>query len=383
MKKIEDLREEIDKIDSELLKLFEQRMEVSSQVANYKLENNLPIFDSKREREKIASVVENSADNIKMYVPALYSVVMASSRAYQNKINNKNDDSVLIKKIKKAIEDNEKSFPKSAVVACQGVEGAYSQIACDKMFDIPSIMYISNFEGVFEAVKQGLCRYGVLPLENSTAGSVNKIYDLMMKYNFSIVKSIRLKIDHSVLVKKGVKLEDVREIYSHEQAINQCQEFLSKLDNVKVHIVENTAVAASMVASSDRKDVAALSSHSCASIYGLDCIEQSVQDKGNNYTRFICISKKLEIYPGANKTSIMMVLPHKAGALYKVLTCFNALGINLHKLESRPIPDRDFEFMFYFDLETSIYSEEFIEILRDLDCFCEEYKYLGSYIEVI
>jgi len=383
MLKIEDLREQIDEIDSELLKLFEKRMEVSTKVANYKQENGLPIFDSKREREKIASVVNSTPDDIKSYVPALYSVVMASSRAYQNRINTSKEDTPLIKKIKSAIENNEKNFPKSAVVACQGIEGAYSQIACDKMFDIPSIMYISSFEGVFEAVKQGLCRYGVLPLENSTAGSVNKIYDLMMKYNFSIVKSIRLKIDHSVLVKKGTKLEDVREIYSHEQAINQCQEFLSKLDNVKVHIVENTAVAASMVANSDRNDVAALSSHSCASIYGLDCIEQSVQDKGNNYTRFICISKKLEIYPGADKTSIMMVLPHKAGALYKVLTCFNVLGINLLKLESRPIPDRDFEVMFYFDLETSIYSGEFIEILKDLDCFCEEYKYLGSYIEVI
>ena len=147
--------------------------------------------------------------------------------------------------------------------------------------------------------------------------------------------------------------------------------------------VENTAVAAEMVTKNGQKDVAALSSRSCAELYGLSCLAASVQDKGNNRTRFICISKNLEIYPGSDKTSIMMVLPHKPGALYKVLARLYTLGINVTKLESRPIPDREFEFMFYFDLDTSIYSEEYVQLMCELDELCEEFKYLGSYTEVI
>ncbi len=147
--------------------------------------------------------------------------------------------------------------------------------------------------------------------------------------------------------------------------------------------VENTAVAAELVAKSGRTDVAAISSRSCMELYNLQCLAGPVQDKGNNRTRFICISKDLEIYPGSDKTSIMMILPHKPGALYRVMARLYVLGINVTKLESRPIPDRDFEFMFYFDLDTSIYSEEFVQLICELDELCEEFKYLGSYSEVV
>ena len=147
--------------------------------------------------------------------------------------------------------------------------------------------------------------------------------------------------------------------------------------------MENTALAASMVAESKRNDVAAISSHACTELYNLECLKSAVQDAGNNRTRFICISKNLEIYPGSDKTSIMMVLSHKPGALYKVLARMYVLGINVIKLESRPMPDRDFEFMFYFDLETSIYSVEFVQLMCELDDLCEEFKYLGSYTEVV
>ena len=245
------------------------------------------------------------------------------------------------------------------------------------------IMYFKNFENIFTAIEQGLCQYGILPIENSTAGSVKKVYDLMIKHNFSIVRTFRLKIDHNLLTLPDACLYDIKEIYSHEQAINQCADYLKNLPGVKVIPVENTAVAAQMVAQSGRKDVAAISSRSCAGLYGLSVLAASIQDEGNNRTRFICISKNLEIYPGADRTSIMMVLPHKPGALYRVLARLYTIGINVTKLESRPIPDREFEFMFYFDLETSIYSDEFVQLMCELDELCEEFKYLGSYSEVV
>lgn len=378
---LKDLRLEIDDIDAQLVKLFGQRMDIAAKIADYKKENDLPIFVPSREREKLTEVANIAGKDMANYTRVLYSMIFELSRSYQSKRNILTSE--LHETIVKAIEKTPKLFPQTPMVACQGVEGAYSQIACEKIFKNPFIMYFKNFEGVFSAIDKGLCQYGILPIENSTAGSVKKVYDLMISHNFSIVRTFRLKIDHNLLAKSGVSLKDIKEIYSHEQAINQCSEFLGSLNGVKIIPVENTAVAAEMVSKSSRNDVAALSSRNCAEIYGLVNLAASIQDKGNNRTRFICISKNLEIYPGSDKTSIMMVLNHKPGALYKVLARLYTLGINVTKLESRPIPDREFEFMFYFDLETSIYSEEFVQLMCELDEMCEEFKYLGSYSEVV
>ena len=378
---LESLRNEIDQIDNELVNLFIKRMHIAEQVAKIKKEQHLPIYVPAREREILQKVADLAGADMANYTRVLYSMLFELSRSYQSKRNTEQTD--LYRKITASIENTDKLFPQAPMVACQGVEGAYSQIACEKIFKSPFIMYFKNFDGVFNAIEQGLCQYGVLPIENSTAGSVKKIYDLMIYHNFSIVRTFRLKIDHNLLANPGASLQDIKIIYSHEQAINQCSDFLKKLEGVQIIPVENTAVAANMVAQSGRTDVAAISSHICEELYGLKSLVDSVQDKGNNRTRFICISKNLEIYPGADKTSIMMILPHKPGALYKVLARMYVLGINVIKLESRPIPDSDFEFMFYFDLETSIYSEEFVQLMCELDDLCEEFKYLGSYTEVV
>lgn len=378
---LETIRNQINDIDEELVRLFVARMNLSAQVGSYKKEHNLPIYVPVREREILQSVAEKAGTEMANYTRVLYSMLFELSRSYQSKCTNTHTP--LYKRITDSIEKTPKLFPQSPMVACQGVEGAYAQIACEKIFQSPFIMYCKNFEGVFNAIEQGLCQYGILPIENSTAGSVKKVYDLMIRHNFSIVRTFRLKVDHNLLANPGSSLADIKEIYSHEQAINQCAEFLKNYPNAKIIPVENTAVAAEMVAKSGRFDVAAISSHVCEELYGLISLADSIQDKGNNRTRFICISKNLEIYPGSDKTSIMMVLSHKPGALYKVLARLYTLGINVIKLESRPIPDRDFEFMFYFDLETSIYSEEFVQLMCELDDLCEEFKYLGSYREVV
>ena len=378
---LKDYRKEIDAIDDQLVQLFGKRMDIAAKIADYKKENNLPILVPAREREKLADVAQKAGPEMANYTRVLYSMLFELSRSYQSKRN-----SLLTQQyhdILNSIENTPKLFPQQAMVACQGVEGAFSQIACEKIFKSPFILYFKNFEAVFNAIDKGLCQYGILPIENSTAGSVKKVYDLMISHNFSIVRTFRMKVDHNLLAKKGTKISDIKEIYSHEQAINQCSEFLQSLEGVTVIPVANTAIASEMVANSPRNDVAALSSRACAELYGLACLKSSVQDNDNNHTRFICISKNLEIYPGADKTSIMMVLPHKPGSLYKLLARLYTLGINVTKLESRPIPNRDFEFMFYFDLETSIYSEEFVQLMCELDELCEEFKYLGSYSEVV
>ena len=378
---IDEYRNRIDRIDKQLVALFCERMDTASDIAAWKKEQKRPVFDPERERQKLLEVASSVPEELREYTASLYSLLFELSRSYQNRLLG--TASELTAQIQGAIDETPALFPSDASVACQGVAGAYSQIACDRLFKRPAILYLSSFDAVFSAIESGLCRYGVVPLENSTAGSVNAVYDLMMNHNFRIVRSVRIKVDHCLLVNPGTRREEIREIYSHQQAISQCEKYLQSFPNARVIPCENTAVAAKMVAQAGRRDAAALSSHACGKIYGLSCLESSVQDMDNNFTRFICISKKLEIYPGADRTSLMAVLPHEPGSLYKLLSRFYALGLNLNKLESRPLPNRNFEFMFYFDLETSVYSPQFLQLMGEMPTLCEEFSYLGSYSEVI
>ncbi|MDD6102587.1 MAG: prephenate dehydratase [Clostridiales bacterium] len=379
---IKDSRAKIDDIDEKMVALFRERMAVAKDIAEYKKSLGRATLDESRERALLTRVSEMAGEELSSYSRVLYSMIMEISKSYQHGIIY--PDSELNEMVDEALSNTGKLFPPIASVACQGVEGAYSQIAATRIFKVPNIIYYENFENVFEAVENGSCQYGVLPIENSTAGSVKMTYDLMIKHDFYIVRSLRLKIDHNLLAKNGTKLSDIKEIFSHEQAINQSTEYIKKyLPGVKVTVVKNTAMAAKMVAESDRTDVACLSSRSCANLYNLNIIDKCIQDKENNYTRFICFTKKLEIYPGADRTSFMMVIDHKPGALYRVMSRFYALNINLLKIESRPIPERDFEFMFYFDVEASVYSPEFKILLSEFSHQSEEFKYLGTYNEMV
>lgn len=381
MKDLSEIREKINETDSKIIELWKQRMELSLDVAKYKKENNMPVFDAVREKELMDKVASQAGEGLDVYSRMLYGTVTAVSRAYQYKYLYTEGETV--RKIKDSLENTQKVFPQKAVVACQGVKGAYSGIAAGKIFAYPAISYFKTWQDVVNAVEQGLCKYGVLPIENSTAGSVNGVYDLMAEHNFYIVRSIRLKINHCLLANHGASMEDIKEIYSHEQAVNQCGAFLREHRDIKVHICENTAVAAKRVMESGRKDVAAISSEECSELYSLSVLSESVQNKDNNYTRFICISKDSEIYPGADKTSIVLTLPHRPGSLYQVLARFFALGINIIKLESRPMQNRDFEFMFYFDMSVSVYDGAFYDIIEQLSRECEYFHYLGSYTEVM
>ena len=377
-----DIRTRIDEIDNGILSLFAERMELAADVAASKRATGKAVFDPARERDKLYRLVTAAPDAIKPEVASLFSLLMSMNKAAQLKILNADRTGSAAAQAKAALLAQDTPFPMTATVACQGVEGAYSQIAACRLFSTPKITFHPTFEGVFRAVRDGACEYGVLPIENSTAGSVNAVYDLLAEYRFSIVRSLRLKIDHQLLAKPGVALADVHEVFSHEQAIAQCSELLDRL-GVRVHVCENTARAAELVATSDRTDIAALSSRSCAALYGLDVLAEDVQDEGNNYTRFVVISATPQVFPGATRTSLMVTLPHAPGALYRVLERLYALDINLVKLESRPIPNRDFEFLFYFDLDCPYGSPALDTLLDALDDVCERYTYIGSYTEVV
>jgi chorismate mutase/prephenate dehydratase len=204
----------------------------------------------------------------------------------------------------------------------------------------------------------------------------------MGKYNFHISKGIKLKINHSLLAVHGTDISDIKEIISHEQGIGQCGNFLSALGDIKITICENTAVAAKIAAESGRNDIAAISSAECARNYGLSILKRDIQDSDNNYTRFICISKEPEIYPDADKISLMLTLPHTPGSLASALAYFSSLGINLTKLESRPISTRDFEFVFYINISASVRSEDTLKALAGLERTAESLTFLGNYKEI-
>ncbi len=381
MQGLPELRQEIDRIDTQIFSLFAERADVAVAIGEIKRAEGRPVFDPNRERQKIQDAAGRVPEELKTYAQVLMQLLMEAAKSRETLPDDEKPR--LLAQIERAREKTPEVFPVDAFVACQGVEGAYSQIAASHFFKHPTISYCPSFEGVFKAVEQGFCEYGVLPVENSTAGSVNKVFDLMMEHSFHVVRTYRQKIDHNLLARKGARLDCIRDVYSHEQAINQCRHYLEGLTRVKVHVCENTAMAARMVAESGRMDVAALSSRSCADLYGLDVLASNVQDRDNNYTRFACISKRLEIYPGADRTTLMLVLNHEPGALYQVLAKIYALDLNLLKLESRPIPERDFEFMFYFDIDCPVAAPQFETLITSLSSACQELRYLGSYTEVI
>ena len=378
---IQELRQRMDAIDRELTDLYGKRMETARVIGKYKRENGLPVRDTERERELLNKVAELAGEENEQGIRALYQMLLDHSRLRQ--LMDEHPESELGRLIRETVAETPALFPEKAVVACQGVEGAYSQLACEKIFRYPSITYCRTFGNVFSAIESGLCRYGILPIENSLAGSVNSVYDQMIRHTCFIVRSTRIKIDHTLLALPGVKEGQIREIWSHEQAIQQCSAFLAQHKEWHVNVCSNTAAAARMVRDSGRTDVAAISSANCAPLYGLEILESEIQNNSNNHTRFICISKKPEIYPGADHTSLMLVLPNRPGSLYQLLSRFNACGVNLTKLESRPLPGRDFEFMFYFDLDVSVNSPSFARLIEELDVTLDRFTYLGSYSEVI
>ena len=369
---LNNIREHIDSLDREITRLFVERMDTVAQVAASKKSTGKAIRDHARERSIINRVTEQAGDTYAPYVKDLYKLIFELSCNYQSTLMG--NHSALGEQLTAACKTYaEKRMPNRALVACQGTEGAYSQLACEKLFEYPDVLYFDSFDGVFNAVEKGMCEYGVLPIENSTAGSVTQVYDLMEKHSFHIVGARKLRIDHRLMRRPGAT-GPIREIVSHEQSLRQCSQFFATHP-------EYNAVAAEFVSNSDRDDLAVIASKNCAELYNLEIVGDSISNSQSNYTRFICISRKLEVYPHARKISIMCNLPHEAGSLNSIISRLAIAGINLCKLESRPIAGREFEFRFFFDMEADLHDPEVVKLICELESRTEHFVFLGAYEE--
>lgn len=376
---LDDIRLEINNINDEMLHLLKRRMELSKSVAQAKTEMGKPIYDAKREREILDAVTEEAGEEYDLYARRFFENLFSLSRTYQ--AEQLFQETPFTRMMRRAVEDSPTLPPQRGSVACAGIFGSNTQLACDRMLPLSRIMYVKNFRAVFDAVEQGLCKFGVLPIENSSNGSVKEVYDLLEEKDCYIVRANKMWISHDLLAPSGASLDTIKTIYSHPQALGQCSAFLAKYPHIQLVPYDNTATAAQMVA--DTKDItkAAIAAPQCAELYNLYAVERNIQNNDNNYTRFICITNGLTIYPGSNKISIITSAHHAPGGLGSLLTKFANIGINLTKLESRPIEGHNFEFLFYLDLEASLADTKVLSVLAELHNSQDKFRLLGNYPE--
>ena len=373
---LSQLRDEIDRIDDELVPLLLKRMDVSRKVAEYKVKKGIPVLNEKREQEVLELVANQCAQQGEM-MKTVFSSIMDASRALQHKIIGGGEK--LRNDVNRAAKC-EKLTAFGAPIACQGVDGAYSSRAAGALFPDSPIIFHKQFEDVFEAVNQNKAKYGIIPVENSTAGSVHESYDLIMKYRFYVIGAYDLKVEHCLCAKENVKFEDIENVYSHPQALSQCNVFLKSFDYTGINF-SNTAAAAKFVSESEKNNIAAICSESAAKRYGLKIIRRGIQNVSNNTTRFIVISKELVIGDDADKISLIFSAPHRTGSLYRVLGRFSMTGLNLTKLESRPVANGKFDYFFYVDIMGSVRDEATLDLLCALSDELPEFTFLGNYFE--
>ncbi len=374
MRDLSEIRKDIDRIDNELIALFKRRMDCAKEVGIYKKANNIPVLNQKREDEILAEVQEKGGE----YGAAarlLFSNIMELSRALQHNITGSGQ----------ALRDlitaaREMPSADGVTVAFQGIKGANSYEAAQRLFPGAVLTDRKTFEDVFDAVDKEEVTFGILPVENSTAGSVPAVYDLILKHRFYIVGALDMHIEHCLGGLRQSALEDIEIVWSHPQALSQCEGYIAR-HNLTPVPKANTAVAARDAAREKRLNVAAICTPQAAEEYGLRILDSGLQDNPYNTTRFIVISKQLYIAPDANKISLCFSLPHVKGSLYNLLCRFNSLGLNLTKIESRPAKGKDFEYLFYLDFTGSVHSENVIDLLSQLSEEMPEFSFLGNYRE--
>ncbi len=379
MTELDRLREHIDAVDEQICGLFEQRMALTKEVAAYKKEHNLSVFQGDREKAVLAHIDSICSEENRKGGRVLFQNLMDISKCLQ--AQSMPPKAPIISLLEQNLQSPPK-LPENPRIACQGVAGAYSHIAAKKFFPhADSIDFYSTFEEVFEAVQNETADFGVLPVENSNAGSVMQVYQPMRHYSFYIQHRTKIRVAHCLCARPGVTKEQLTDIYSHPQAIMQCERYLSNLTGVEVHEHANTAIAAKMVAESDLP-IAAICSELSAELYGLDILQRDIQDNNENFTRFVCISKQCYLQKDANRITISFNLPQKTkGALYRMLTKFSVHDVNMSKIESMPNGSSNFDCIFYVDLDGHVADQDIRYLLCDLEEELPDFLFLGNYCD--
>ncbi|MCM1308426.1 MAG: bifunctional chorismate mutase/prephenate dehydratase [Butyrivibrio sp.] len=374
---LQESRRRIDEIDGQIVELFEKRMLAASDVADYKMATGKPVFDRDRENQKIEKLVEmTDGDFNRKCVAELFTQIMAMSRKLQyQKLEGAAGGSLL--EPYEILEE----VPRTGVrVVYQGVPGAYSHEAMTEFFGRNvDCVNVGSFREAMQRVASKEADYGVIPIDNSSAGMVSDTYDLLQEYSNYIVAETFLKIEHCLLVKPGTDTEGIRRVYSHPQALMQCAKYLDAHGGWRRESYPNTAMSAKKIADEDDYTQAAIGSPNCASEYGLEIAARGINSASANTTRFVIVSSKRAFVKNASKVSICFEVDHRAGSLYNALSHIMFNGLNMTKIESRPIPEHNWEFRFFIDFEGNLADAGVRNALRGIAEESNALKLLGNY----
>ena len=379
---LSEIRESINEVDQSLAQLFEKRMELVALVAEYKIENDIPILNREREKQVIERALESLRDkSLSREMEIFFNELMAISREYQSRY--------IDEKFVAQTRGSDEAWGISALasretkklkIGFQGVEGSFSEEALLNYFGREAMTSSFRFfEDVFMAIDRGDVDYGILPVENSSTGSVNEVYDLLRKYGCHINGEIVLKVKQNLLGVKGASMEDIKEVYSHSQGFQQSAEFFKEHPSWKLIPYHNTALGAKLVSEAGDISRAAVASERAAAIYGLDILKENLNFNSKNYTRFVIVGKDLELDESSDKISVVLTVRHKAGSLCDVLRLFSQEGLNLLKIESRPIMDKSWEYFFHLDFEGNLQDPHVSRIMDQIRSRTTYFKILGNY----
>ena len=380
MRDLLEIRDEIDVIDKDILNLFTKRMELACQVAEYKIANGKGVYDKEREDAKLAklsSYVDDDDIFSQMAVRELYTQIMSISRKKQFAILR--DKGV---EFKTGFTKVDKFDFSNAVVCFQGVQGAYSELAMRAFFgeSMKSNFHVDLWRDAMDAISSGEADYAVLPIENSLAGSIEENFDLLSEYNVVIIGEQIIKVDHALLGVKGAIIEDIKTVYSHPKAIAQCENYIRN-NHIEwdVKNLRNTAMSAQKIHDDNDITQAAIGSTYNAKLYDLDILEESIQDDKNNETRFIIVSKDKKYKESANQISLCLEISHEPGSLYRILSNLMFNGINMNRIESRPIKGVNWQYRFFIDIDGNLDDEAVRNALTGLAEECVSLRVLGNY----
>ncbi len=372
---LQQSREKIDKIDKQLVALFEERMLLAKDVAMYKLQTGKKILDREREISKLTALGEMASNDFNKHgVQELFTQIMSMSRKLQYSLLSKNESDISF------VEIEEIQTNKETKVVCFGDKGSYTEQAMEEFFKKPiSPIYAKTFRDIMELIKDGTAEYGVMPIENTSTGGIADIYDLLVEFDNYIIGEHVIKVEHALLGLKDAKLSDIKQVFSHSQGLMQCSKYLKMHENMKPVESVSTADSAKRVVAENDISNAAIASMKAAECYGLRVLETCINHEHNNSTRFIIISNKPIYLKNSNKISICFELPHTSGSLYNMLSHFIYNNLNMTKIESRPLEGRNFEYRFFVDFEGNLEDAGVKNALLGIKEEAVDLKILGNY----